>query len=114
MLTLLLGTGSASSTALLGKFLDDDGLAASAASFLATSLGFEGPEVDGVQTWLSKGDEIPAEAFVDNGPAPALLDDIGIWGVEAEPSDLEGRLLPSFYRGGTTTPTGITRARACR
>ncbi len=101
VLTALLGTDAASSTTLLGKFLDDDGLAASVASFLATSLGFDGPVVDGVQTWLSKGEDIPAEAFVDNGPAPETLADIGRWGVEVEPSDLEGKMLPLFYRGAT-------------
>ena len=101
VLTVLLGTGAASSTTLLGKFLDDDGLAASVASFLATSIGFEGPEVDGVQTWLSKGEGIPAAAFVDNGPAPETIADIGVWGTEVEPTDLEGRMLPSFYRGAT-------------
>ncbi|MBW1906008.1 MAG: hypothetical protein JRJ24_11995, partial [Deltaproteobacteria bacterium] len=38
-LTLLLGTASATSVALIGLFLDDDGAAAAAASFVATSLG---------------------------------------------------------------------------
>ncbi|MBT4522661.1 MAG: hypothetical protein HOC23_21900 [Halieaceae bacterium] len=101
VLSALLGDAIASSTTLQGKFLDDDGLAASIASFLATSLGFEGPEVDGVQTWLSKGEDIPAEAYADNGPAPELLTDIGRWGTEAEPTDLEGRMLPIFFRGAT-------------
>jgi len=101
VLTALLGDDAASSTTLLGKFLDDDGLAASVASFLATSIGFEGPVVDGVQTWLGKGEDIPAEAFVDNGPAPQTLAAIGVWGVEVEPSDLEGKMLPLFYRGAT-------------
>ncbi|MBW2212005.1 MAG: hypothetical protein JRG67_13360 [Deltaproteobacteria bacterium] len=38
-LTLLLGTAPATSVALIGLFLDDDGAAAAAASFVATSLG---------------------------------------------------------------------------
>ena len=34
------------------------------APFVATSLGFPGPVVNGINTWLSGGDEIPTEAFV--------------------------------------------------
>ncbi len=101
VLTALLGTTPASSATLLGKFLDDDGLAAAAASFVATSLGFDGPVVNGVATWLSKGEAVPPEAFADNGPAPQAISTIGKWGVEVEPSDLEGRMLPIFYRGRT-------------
>lgn len=97
----LIGNDPASSVTLLGKFLDDDGLAATVASFVATSVGFEGPLVDGVATWLSKGESIPPEALTDNGPAPVSIGDIGIWGKEVEPTDLEGRMLPSFYRGGS-------------
>lgn len=97
----LVGATPASSIALLGKFLDDDGLAASIAGFLATSLGFDGPLVGGVGTWLSIGDGIPSAAFVNNGPAPTTAGFDGVWGVEAEPSDLEGRMLPMFYAGGT-------------
>ncbi|MEZ5503408.1 MAG: hypothetical protein R3E50_12445 [Halioglobus sp.] len=101
ILTSLIGNTPATSAALLGKFLDDDGLAAAVASFLATSVGFDGPVVNGVATWLSKGEDIPAAAFVDNGPAPESLDRIRVWGVEKESSDLEGGMLPLFYRGGT-------------
>jgi hypothetical protein len=100
-LKLLLGSEPASSLSLLGQFLDDDGVIASLASFVATSLGFPGPEVDGIQTWLTGDDDIPAEAFADNGPPPAALEDIRRWGVEAEPSDLAGSMLPMFYRGQT-------------
>ena len=95
----LIGNEPASSVTLLGKFIDDDGAAAAAASFVATSVGFEGPLVNGVTTWLSKGESMPPEALTDNGPAPVSIDDIGIWGKEVEPTDLEGRMLPSFYRG---------------
>ncbi|MCR9104532.1 MAG: hypothetical protein NXI15_04505 [Gammaproteobacteria bacterium] len=101
ILTPLVGSTPASSPALLGKFLDDDGVAAQVASFVATSLGADGPIVDGIATWLSKGEDIPQSALVDNGPAPTTLEDIGVWGIEAEPSDLEGRMLPIFYRGQT-------------
>lgn len=101
ILTALVGSSPASSANLLGKFLDDDGAAAAAASFLATSLGYEGPVVGGIATWLSKGEPLPAAATPNNGPAPTAIADIGVWGQEVEPTDLEGRMLPVFYRGGT-------------
>ncbi len=97
----LVGTTPASSIALLGKFLDDDGVAAALAGFLATSLGFDGPLVNGVATWLSRGEAIPTAAFTNNGPAPVEAGFDGVWGVEKEPSDLEGRMLPMFYAGQT-------------
>jgi pimeloyl-ACP methyl ester carboxylesterase len=104
ILTALLGTTPASSITLMGKFLDDDGPAAAAASFLATSVGFDGPVVDGIATWLSKGETMPPEALVDNGPAPTSPSGsgrFGVWGQEAEPSDLEGRMIPIFFKGQT-------------
>lgn len=97
----LVGATPASSITLLGKFLDDDGIAAATASFLATSVGFEGPVVDGLATWLSIDEALPAAAFTDNGPPPDNLEDIGVWGVEAEPSDLEGQIVPMFFKGAT-------------
>ncbi len=100
-LGILLGNAPATSSKLLGQFIDDDGVVANLASFVATSVGFPGPEVDGLLTWLSKGEGIPAAAFSDNGPAPSSLADAGVWGVELEPSDLEGRMLPIFYQGQT-------------
>jgi pimeloyl-ACP methyl ester carboxylesterase len=100
-LEVLLGDAPATSSKFLGQFIDDDGVVASLASFVATSVGFAGPEVNGLLTWLSKGEIIPAEAFADNGPAPTSLDDAGVWGLELEPSDLEGRMLPIFYQGQT-------------
>ncbi|MEH6589632.1 MAG: hypothetical protein V7746_05200 [Halioglobus sp.] len=101
VLTALFGTAKASSVTLLGKFLDDDGLVATVDSFIATSIGSEGDIVDGVQTWLSKGEDIPEAAFTDNGPPPTTVENISAWGKELEPSDLEGKMLPLFYRGGT-------------
>jgi pimeloyl-ACP methyl ester carboxylesterase len=101
ILTALVGNTPASSVTLLGKFLDDDGAAAAAASFLATSVGYEGPVVDGVATWLSRHEPLPAAATPNNGPAPVAIVDIGVWGQEVEPTDLEGRMVPLFYRGGT-------------
>jgi pimeloyl-ACP methyl ester carboxylesterase len=99
-LKALLGSQPASSMSLLGQFLDDDGITATLAPFVSTSMGFAGPIVDGVITWLTGTDEIPAEAFVDNGPAPEALADIDIWGLEVEPSD-QRKMLPMFYRGQT-------------
>lgn len=100
ILTALLGTAPASSTNLLGKFLDDDGAAASVASFLATSVGTEGPVVDGIATWTSKSEGLP-EIIEDNGPPPTSIENISAWGLEVEASDLEGRMLPLFYLGET-------------
>ena len=98
-LTLLLGSEPATSVALIGLFLDDDGAAAAAASFVATSLGTVGETVDGVRTWLNYGDPMPASVLTDNGPKPT--DTTGRWGVEVESTDLEGHMMPSFYQGQT-------------
>lgn len=100
-LKLLVGDEPSSSISLLGQFLDDDGIVARFAGFLSTSLGFPGPMTNGVNTWLSGDDEIPAEAFSDNGPPPQTLEGITRWGVEVEPSDLAGKMLPMFYQGQT-------------
>lgn len=100
-LTALLGTEPATSVALIGLFLDDDGLSARLASFVATSLGTIGPTIDGVRTWLSYGETMPASVVPDNGPAPTALIDAGPWGQEVESTDLEGHMMPSFYRGRT-------------
>jgi len=97
----LLGPEPATSTALIGLFLDDDGLAADLAGFVATSLGAVGPTEDGVRTWLNYGDELPAEVLTDNGPAPTDVEEAGIWGQEVESTDLEGHMMPTFYRGQT-------------
>jgi hypothetical protein len=100
-LTLLLGTEPTTSTALIGLFLDDDGPAAAVASFVATSLGTIGPTEDGVRTWLNYDDELPADVLTDNGPAPTSIGESGMWGQEVESTDLEGRMMPTFYRGST-------------
>ena len=101
ILTALVGNTPSSSVTLLGKFIDDDGAAAAVASFLATSVGYQGPVVDGVATWLSKTEPQPAAALADSGPAPVALAEIKKWGKEVETTDLEGRLLPGFFRGAT-------------
>ncbi len=101
ILTALVGNTPASSIALLGKFIDDDGIAAAAASFLATSVGAEGPVVDGIATWLSKNEAQPAAALTDNGPPPRSLAETGKWGQEVEATDLENSIVPGFFRGAT-------------
>ena len=100
-LTVLLGSDPTTSVALIGLFLDDDAAAAATAGFVATSLGYEGPVVDGVRTWLNYGEEFPPEAVPDNGPAPSSLEERSVWGQEVEPTDLERRMMPTFYRGRT-------------
>lgn len=100
-ISILLGGNPGTSASLLGQFIDDDGLAAATAPFLATSVGAVGPIVDGVDTWLGTGENIPASAFDDNGPAPQSPARAGVWGVEAEPTDLKGRLMPFIYAGAT-------------
>lgn len=100
-LKLLLGDEPSSSLSLLGQFLDDDGVVAQFASFVATSLGYPGPLNGDINTWLSGDDEIPEAAFTDNGPPPTTLADVRVWGVEVEPSDLAGRMLPMFFEGQT-------------
>jgi pimeloyl-ACP methyl ester carboxylesterase len=96
----LLGDAPSSSRFLIGQFLDDDGLVASIARFFGTSLGFAGPVVDGIRTWVD-GPDSPPEAFGDNGPAPQSLEDIGRWGLEVEPTDLLATTLPQSITGQT-------------
>lgn len=98
---LLLGGAEGSSVSLYGQYLDDDGLGASAAPFLATSIGAPGPELDGLVTWLNRDEELPASVLSDNGAAPATPREGRIWGVEVEPTDFENQLLHATYRGRT-------------
>jgi pimeloyl-ACP methyl ester carboxylesterase len=90
------------STALggLGGFLDDDGLVASIASFVATSVGAPGPVVDGLQTWqdITEG-PMPASVLPDNGPPPTALP-APRWGQEKEVTRLD-RVAEAFYKGAT-------------
>jgi len=91
---------------VIGRFVDDDGLIASLAFFIAMSVGAEGPVVDGLATWL---DTDEADAFPpcpgvdcvtpDNGPLPTASD-AGVWGVEREPIRLD-RLTLTLYAGET-------------
>ena len=69
----------------IGGFVDDDGPVASLASFVATSVGQRGPNVNGIQTWFDITENVPASAFTNNGPAPTSLP-AKIWGIEQEPT----------------------------
>jgi hypothetical protein len=118
----------------LGEFLDDDGLVASIAPFVATSLGGPGPVVNGVMTWL---DITEAASFPpcpgagcltpDNGPAPTTLASPSPkWGQEKEVTRMD-RMAKNFYLGGTnftdvyypaagpsvTAVTGVCTAGVC-
>lgn len=67
----------------VGAFVDDDGAVAGLASFVAMSVGFRGPRIDGLTTWTDITEEVPAQAFTDNGPAPTSPP-FRVWGVERE------------------------------
>jgi pimeloyl-ACP methyl ester carboxylesterase len=84
----------------LGSFLDDDGVVASIASFVATSVGAPGPVVAGHLTWqdITEG-PLPASVLPNNGPAPTALPG-GKWGQEKEVTRLD-RMATTFYKGGT-------------
>jgi pimeloyl-ACP methyl ester carboxylesterase len=84
----------------LGGFLDDDGLVASIASFVATSVGAPGPVVNGLQTWqdITEG-PLPPLVLRDNGPPPTVLPGRK-WGREKEVTRLD-RLAVTFYKGAT-------------
>ena len=95
----LVGGKPGTSISLYGQYLDDDGLGAAAAPFLATSIGTLGPEVDGLTTWLNPDETLPEDVFTDNGPAPTEPRGGRAWGVEVEVSDFKGRIVPVTYRG---------------
>jgi len=84
----------------LASFLDDDGIVASIASFVATSLGAPGLVVNGVQTWqdITEG-PMPAAVVPNNGPPPTALPGTR-WGQEKEVTRID-RLVATFYQGGT-------------
>jgi hypothetical protein len=94
----VLGPGTVA--AGLGGFLDDDGLVAQLAFFVATSMGEPGPMVDGLNTWRSSEDGPPSAAVVpDNGPAPTTLP-ARIWGHAVESTRFD-RIMQTFYAGGS-------------
>ena len=84
----------------LGNFIDDDGVVAQLAPFVACSVGAPGPIVGNVQTWLGL-DEGPFGPTIvpNNGPPPTTLPG-GKWGQEKEVSRIE-RVAATFYQGGT-------------
>jgi hypothetical protein len=95
----------ATAQGLIGRFVDDDGFLAGLASFVAMSVGAEGPDEGELATWLDleESDQWPACpgddcVTPDNGPAPTTGS--AVWGVEAEPIRFE-RLLYTFFQGGT-------------
>ena len=98
---VLIGESKGTSVSLYGQYLDDDGIGATAAPFLATSVGAPGPEIDGLTTWLNFDEEFPASVLTDNGPAPTEPSRGSRWGVEVEPTDFEGRILTASYKGDT-------------
>ena len=96
----------------LGNFLDDDGIVASIAPFVATSLGGPGPVVNGVQTWLDIteasfppcGAPSPTCLAPFNGPPPTTFPvptpPGPKWGQEKEVARMD-RMVKNFYLGGT-------------
>jgi len=120
----VLGAGTVA--AGLGGFLDDDGLVASLASFVATSMGEPGPMVDGLNTWRPSEDGPSSAAVIpDNGPPPTDLP-ARIWGREVEATRFD-RIMQTFYAGGsnftdwyypssglgTTSAPGVCQANVC-
>jgi len=83
----------------IGSFVDDDGLVAGLASFVATSVGAPGPVVGGLTTWLDSSEPMPASAIPNNGPQPTTLP-AGRWGNEKEVTRLD-RMLGTFVAGDT-------------
>jgi pimeloyl-ACP methyl ester carboxylesterase len=84
----------------LGSFVDDDGLVASIASFVATSVGAPGATVGGLLTWqdVTEGPFAPS-VLPNNGPPPTSLP-APKWGQEKEVTRID-RLGQTFYLGGT-------------
>ncbi len=84
----------------LGDFLDDDGLVAPAAPFVATSMGGPGiATIPGVHTWNSITEGIQPSLVPNNGPAPTTLPG-NIWGQEREVTRID-RMVQTFYVGAT-------------
>jgi len=83
----------------IGSFIDDDGVIAGLATFVATSVGAPGPMVGPLLTWLDNSQPMPPAVLPDNGPAPTTLPGAA-WGQEVEPSPFD-RVLTTFYAGGS-------------
>ncbi|HSP98884.1 MAG TPA: hypothetical protein VL049_16805, partial [Candidatus Dormibacteraeota bacterium] len=84
----------------IGSFIDDDGLIASIAFFVATSVGAPGPVVGGLTTWLDFDEgPFPPAAVPDNGAPPTTLPGAD-WGQEKEVTRFD-RMLTTFFQGRT-------------
>jgi pimeloyl-ACP methyl ester carboxylesterase len=69
----------------LGGFIDDDGVIALFAPFVAASIGAPGPVIDGLQTWQDiRQGSLPASVLPHNGPPPTALSGSLVWGQEVE------------------------------
>ena len=86
----------------LGFFIDDDGVVAALAPFVATSVGAPGPTVNGLLTWLDISPPQPASVLPNNGPAPTTLP-AGKWGQEKEVTDIFR--MPYVFVAGNTNFT---------
>ena len=94
----LLGTGTALGG--LGAFVDDDGLIAAFATFVASSAGAPGPVVGGLSTWQSITEPpMPLSVLPDNGVEPTTLP-AAQWGQEVEVVRMD-RLIETFYAGNS-------------
>lgn len=78
----------------VGSFVDDDGIIAPQAPFVAMSVGFRGFMANRLVTWFDITEAVPQQAFTDNGPPPTSLP-AGPWGVEDEAVRFD-RLLELF------------------
>jgi pimeloyl-ACP methyl ester carboxylesterase len=83
----------------LGTFIDDDGIVAAVAPFVACSVGAPGPVVGGLLTWLDISQPQPASVLPNNGPPPTTLPGTK-WGQEKEVTDIN-RMTYVFAAGNT-------------
>ncbi len=83
----------------LGSFIDDDGIVAAVAPFVATSVGSPGPKVNGLLTWLDISHPQPPSVVPNLGPPPTTLP-APRWGQEKEVTDIN-RMPYNFVAGAT-------------
>jgi pimeloyl-ACP methyl ester carboxylesterase len=110
----------------IGMFIDDDGIVAAAAPFVAVSVGTAGAVIGGLVTWhdITEG-PMPPGAVPYNGPPPTTLPG-HVWGQEKEVTRMD-RMVANFYAGHTdftdwyypasglsvTSVTGVCTAGTC-
>jgi pimeloyl-ACP methyl ester carboxylesterase len=84
----------------IGMFIDDDGIVAAAAPFIAVSVGTAGAVIGGLVTWhdITEG-PMPPLAVPDNGPPPTMLPG-HVSGQEKEVTRMD-RMVANFYAGHT-------------